>query len=228
VKSVGTKADIIELLGKSVLFNRLDDTQLTTLAAKLRPVSFKRNQVIYLKNEPGDGLYLIRTGRVKISVINTDGKDLIINIYGQGEVHGEMSVFDGLPRSANASAIEAGESLLLSRQAFQELLKEMPALATNIISLLSRRLRYTTEQTEMLGLLGAYERVAFKLLQIGQANEATGEITVNIAQQELAAMLGLTREWLNKVLKIFADQNLIEVSWGKIVVKNPLALKEWI
>jgi CRP-like cAMP-binding protein len=228
VKSGGTKTAVSELMRSSSLFNRLGDEQLEKLAAKFRPVAFKRNQVIYLKNEPGDGLYLIRSGRVKISVINSDGKDLIINIYGQGEVHGEMSVFDGLSRSANATAIETGESLLLSRQAFQELLRDIPELASNIIALLSRRLRYTTEQTEMLGLLGAYERVAFKLLQIGQLNETTGEITVNIAQQELAAMLGLTREWLNKVLKIFADQNLLEVGWGKIVVKSPQNLKEWI
>jgi CRP-like cAMP-binding protein len=228
VKTGNPKSGVIEILHNSALFYRLDDEHLATLAAKFKPVTFKRNQVIYLKNEPGDGLYLIRSGRVKISVINTDGKDLIINIYGPGEVHGEMSVFDGMPRSANATAIEAGEAYLLSRQAFHELLKEIPVLASNIISLLSRRLRYTTEQTEMLGLLGAYERVAFKLLQIGQVNEANGQITINIAQQELAAMLGLTREWLNKVLKIFADQGLIEVSWGKIVVKTPQALKEWI
>jgi CRP/FNR family cyclic AMP-dependent transcriptional regulator len=226
--NTGKKTSHIELLKNCALFGHLNETQLATLAARLKPVAFRRNQVIFLKNDPGDALYLIESGRVKISILNSEGKDLIINIYGAGEVFGEMSVFDGLRRSAAATAQTAVEAWVLSRGAFQQLLEEVPGLAASVISLLSRRLRFTTEQTEMLGLLGAYERVALKLLQLMPAEITTGPYTINLSQQELAAMLGLSREWLNKVLKSFADQGLVKLEWGKIIVSNPEEFKSWL
>lgn len=218
----------LELLQKSILFNRLNAAQIKILHSRLKKASYKRNAVIFLKGDPGDALYILKQGRVKISVLSSEGKDLILNIYGVGEVFGEMSLFDGLPRSAAATALENTEVLILARPIFENLLTEVPQLAMNIIALLSRRLRYTTEQTEMLGLLGAYERVALKLLQLTQSSDAEAPLSINLSQQELAAMLGLTREWLNKVLKIFADQDIVELNWGKIILKNPEALKQWI
>lgn len=218
----------LELLQKSILFSRLNEEQIKILHSRLRKASYKRNAVIFLKGDPGDALYILKQGRVKISVLSSEGKDLILNIYGVGEVFGEMSLFDGLPRSAAATALENTEVLILARPIFENLLTEVPQLAMNIIALLSRRLRYTTEQTEMLGLLGAYERVALKLLQLTQTSDAEAPLSINLSQQELAAMLGLTREWLNKVLKIFADQDIVELNWGKIILKNPEALKQWI
>ena len=217
-----------ELLKNCALFSHLNEIQLAILAERLKPVTFRRNQVIFLKNDPGDALYLIESGRVKISILNSEGKDLIINIYGAGEVFGEMSVFDGLPRSAAATAQTAVGAWVLSRATFQQLLEEVPGLASNVISLLSRRLRFSTEQTEMLGLLGAYERVALKLLQLMPAESTAGPYTINLSQQELAAMLGLSREWLNKVLKSFANQGLVKLEWGKIIVSNPQEFKSWI
>lgn len=222
------KASDLKLIQAASLFSRLNETQLITLVNKLRPISFRRNDMIFLKSDPGDSLYIIRSGRVKIGITNEEGKDLIINIYGQGEIFGEMSVFDGLPRSADASALTAVEALQLSRTSFEELLNEVPGLAASIIGLLSRRLRYTTEQTEMLGLFNAYKRVALKLVQLAQPDESTGQQVVTLSQQELAAMVGLTREWLNKGLKMFADQGLVELSWGKIILLNPEALKDWV
>jgi CRP-like cAMP-binding protein len=223
-----TEASDLELLRGCALFESLRDADLALVAGKVARVAFQRNEPIFMKQDPGDSLYIIRHGRVKISLLNSDGKDLIINIYGPGEVFGEMSLFDGLPRSATATAINKVEALRLGRPAFTDLLAALPQLALNIIALLSRRLRYTTEQTELLGLFGAYERVSFKLLQLAQTQGGSGPLTLNLSQQELAAMLGLTREWLNKVLNIFAEQGVVELQWGKIVVKNPEELKRWI
>ena len=219
--------DDAELLRGCALFSGLSAEQLTVLASKMRPVSFRRGAVIFLKDDQGDTLYVIRRGRVRISVANADGKALIINIYGPGEVFGEMSVFDGLPRSAVAVATEGVEALELSRADFTALLREMPELAPSIIALLSQRLRYTTDQTAILGLAGAYERVAFKLLQLAQENGG-GPVTINLSQQDLASMLGLTREWLNKVLNIFVDQRVVELTRGRIRLIDPEALRRWI
>lgn len=221
-----TLAKQIELLRACTLFSNLTDEQLQALASKLQPVTFRRNTVIFSKNDPGDALYIICSGRVKISVLNTEGKDLIINIYTQGDTFGEMSLFDGLPRSAAASAQDNVEALMLRRSSFEELIGGVPGLAVSIIALLSRRLRYTTQQTEMLGLFGAYDRVALKLFQLTQG--AQQPYVIELSQQELAAMLGLTREWLSKVLKVFADEGAIEVNWGKITVLDAGALQRWI
>ena len=211
------------LLRKSALFGDLSDEQAAHLASRLRAATYKRNSIIFLKDDPGDALYIIRSGRVKISVESAEGKDLILNIYGAGDVFGEMAVFDGLARSAAATAVENVEALVLTRTAFTEAVERVPGLASNIIALLSRRLRYTTQQTEMLGLFGAYERVAFKLLQLAPAPATV----VNISQQELAAMLGLTREWINKILKTFADEGVIEIGWGKITILKRDSLESW-
>jgi CRP-like cAMP-binding protein len=217
----------VDLLRGCALFSGLDDEQLAALACELHPVLYRRNATIFLKNDPGDALYIIRRGRVKISVLNSGGKDLIINIYGAGEVFGEMSIFDGLERSASATAAETVEALRLSRSSFERLLDAVPGLAASIIALLSRRLRYTTAQTAMLGLFGAYDRVALKLLQVVEDSGGAVPCAIGLSQQELAAMLGLTREWLNKVLKTFADEGVIELAWGKVTVLNAEALREW-
>jgi CRP/FNR family transcriptional regulator/CRP/FNR family cyclic AMP-dependent transcriptional regulator len=217
----------IDLLRGCALFSRLETEQLAVLAQELRPVRYRRNEIIFLKNDPGDAMYIIQRGRVKISVLNGDGKDLIINIYGPGEVFGEMAVFDGLARSATATAAEIVEALCLSQSSFERLLAAVPGLAASIIALLSRRLRYTTAQTELLGLFGGYDRVAMKLLQVVEASGGGLPCVISLSQQDLAAMLGLTREWLNKVLKTFADEGLIELSWGKVTVLNSQALREW-
>ena len=218
----------LELLSGCALFSNLEQRELELLAPRLKPVSFSRNATIFLKGDPGDSLYIIRQGRVKIGLINSEGKDLIINIYGEGEVFGEMSLFDGLARSATATAMVKVEALQLSRADFAAALAALPALATKIIALLSRRLRYTTEQTELIGLFGAYERVAHKLLQLAQAHGGDGAVALNLSQQDLAGMLGMTREWLNKVLNIFAEQGVVELQWGKIVIKSAEELRRWI
>lgn len=216
----------LKLLRGCLLFSRLSEGQLEALSQHLRPLSFPRHTLIFQKGDPGDALYLIGKGRVKISVLNSDGKDLILNIYGLGEVFGELSLFDGLPRSASAMTLSRVEAWMLTRAEFEALLGGVPGLAASIIALLSRRLRYTTEQTEMLGLLDAYDRVAFKLLQMAQEDEE-GRPTVLLSQHELAAMLGLTREWLNKVLNTLAGQGVIEITRGKIVLLRPSALQSW-
>lgn len=209
-----------------ILFNRLGEAQLEALLAELKPISFKRNQIICVKDSPGDALYIIRSGKVKVSVPNREGRELIMNIYAEGEVFGEMSVFDGLPRSADVIALTPVDVLQLSRVAFARLLESVPGLALNIISLLSRKLRYTSEQAEMLGLLGAYDRVAFKLMQLAQPG-ANNLLEVNLSQQDLAAMLGLSREWINKVLRLFVEKQAIELSRGKILIHRPEVLREW-
>lgn len=224
VPSITTR---IDLLRGCALFSRLETEQLAVLAQELLPVRYRRNEIIFLKNDPGDAMYIIQRGRVKISVPNSDGKDLIINIYGPGEVFGEMAVFDGLARSASATAVELVEALCLSQSSFERLLATVPGLAASTIALLSRRLRYTTAQTELLGLFGGYDRVAMKLLQVVEASGGGLPCAISLSQQDLAAMLGLTREWLHKVLKTFADEGMIELNWGKVTVLNPQALSEW-
>ncbi|HEX2912206.1 MAG TPA: Crp/Fnr family transcriptional regulator [Chloroflexia bacterium] len=218
----------LDLLKNSTLFNSLDNRQISELAEQFKPASFQRGEIIFTRGGPGDALYLIKSGRVKVSITNQDGNELIITIYSRGEIFGEMSLFDGLPRSADATALEAVEALQLSRANFEELLLKLPQLSSSIIAMLSRRLRYTTTELEMIGLLDAYERVAYKLLQLAESGEQTGTITIKLSQQELASMLGLTRVWLNKVLNYFVEQGVIQVDRGKITLLDIQALRKWL
>ena len=212
-----------DILKNCILFNRLNDAQLASLVGRLKPVAYRRNDVIFTRGTPGRELFIIKKGRVKISLSNAEGKDLILNILSTSDVFGEMALFSGLPRSADAIALSQVEAWSLDQQTLEDLFKTVPGLAMNLVSWLSRKLSFTTEQTELLGLLDAYGRVANRLLQLARPDE-NNRLVVNISQQDLAAMLGLTREWINKILKTFADQGAIELNRSRIYIHNSQVL----
>ncbi len=219
------KSNDLELLRNCELLRQLSEEQLERLLPQLKRVSYRSGQVIFLKNDTADGLYIVIGGRVKINALNSEGKELTVKICGIGEVFGEMALFDGSSRSMAAEAAGNLEAFLLKATVFESLLLEAPLVALNIIKMLTARLRHTDEQVEMLGLFDAYDRVALKLLQLTDTNRLTPQSTVTLSQQDLASMVGLSREWLNKVLQTLVHQGIVELGRSKIMVLNPGALK---
>jgi CRP/FNR family transcriptional regulator/CRP/FNR family cyclic AMP-dependent transcriptional regulator len=220
------------MLRNTSLFSSLSDDQLEALADRLRPRAFAKGMIIFHKDSLGRSLYLIESGKVRIFILSESGQEISVRIYGCGDVFGELSMLDGLPRSAGAVAMDETRVLTLDRDDFLALLEEYPQMAPSIISILSGRVRYTTEYAESLAFLDVYGRVAKRLLELADSYGAVGangiEIHLRLTQSDLASLVGATRESVNKVLGTFRDQGLIGLDGQRIVILDRQALKKGI
>jgi CRP/FNR family cyclic AMP-dependent transcriptional regulator len=180
-------------------------------------------------------VYLILDGTVKIYVTQADGNDVIIAFGGPGDVEGEMSVLDNVAagRSADIVTQEQTTVLWLDRLNFQECMRTMPAIALNLLRILSDRLRLANERIQALCALDVYGRVARQIQsfarQYGQHN-ANGVVTIPIrlTQSDMASLVGATRERVNQVITSFKQQGYITVDRNyRITVLNPEALERY-
>jgi len=222
----------VSLLRSISLFSGLSDAELEVLADRLGKRTFGRGVIIFHKDSPGNILYIIEAGKVRIFVLSESGQEISFRIYGTGEVFGELSMLDGLPRSAGAVAMEETHVLTLQREDFMELLEAYPHLAKGVIATLTARVRYTTQYAENLTFLDVEGRVAQRLLELADQygiQTAGGlEVAVQLTQSDLASLVGATRERVNKVLGAFRDQGLIELDVDKLVIRDRRGLRRHI
>lgn len=222
----------LTLLRNVSLFSRLSEEELEVLSDSLRRRTFGKGMIIFQKDSPGQSLYIVETGKVRIFILSEAGQEISVRVYGCGEVFGELSMLDGLPRSAGAIAMDKTQVLTLHRDDFLALLERYPRMAPGIIATLSSRVRYTTEYAESLAFLDVNGRVAKRLLELadlyGVNRERGTEIDLGLTQRELASLVGSTRESVNKVVGTFRDLGLIEVEGQRITVLDPRGLKRRI
>lgn len=185
-------------------------------------------EVLFLKGDEPDGLYGVLGGRVKICVDSGGGKEIILNILEAGEIFGEIALLDGEPRTADARAMGPASLLLLRRRDFLPYLERDPQLCLHLMTLLCRRLRWTSGLIEDAAFLGLPGRLAKRLLGLAQASgETTADgvaIGLRLSQHELGHMLGVTREAVNKVLQRWRRRGLVDMDQGHIVLRDTAAL----
>jgi CRP-like cAMP-binding protein len=224
--------DVHELLRKVLLFAALPTNVLDGLAGQLRRRTFRRGTMIFHKDQAGDALYVIESGRVRIFVPRESGAELTVEVSGAGDVFGELSLLDGRPRSASAEALEETTAFTLSRDEFKAHLAATPGLAVALIELLSTRLRHVTEYAESLAYLDVHARLARTLLEMGDRygvkREDGIEIDFDLTQADLAAMVGATRERVNRALASFRVQGLLELRGRKIALLDTTRLRQRI
>jgi CRP-like cAMP-binding protein len=203
----------VDLLSHTDLFAGLPDDVLHALAAQLGQRTFARGMVLFHKGSPGQRLYLIQSGQVRIFVLSSDGHEITLNLHGPGECFGELAMLDGGPRSASAIAQERAVVYTLERRHFLALVEAHPALARHALELVTQRLRHLTGHVESLSFLDITGRVAACLLDLaehhGQSVEAEVVLQPHLTQAELASYAGATRESVNKALGILRDEGLI-------------------
>ncbi len=216
-----------EQLHRVPLLARLSSEDVRTLAAAGRLRRFKAGETIVREGEPGAGLFVILEGGARIVVSSQTGEEATVAHLGPGECIGEFSVLDGLPRSATAIATAPTSTISVSRDDFREWLSERPEAAFALLEELSLRLRRANQGLADHLFLGLSQRLARRLvgLAASHGNHASGNgIRIRITQAELASMLGVTRESVNKELQAFASRGWLSTSRGAITIYDLEAL----
>jgi CRP/FNR family cyclic AMP-dependent transcriptional regulator len=216
---------VLEALSAIPFFAGLDPATLQRVAAGMRSRRFRRGEVIFHIGDPGDALFVIVEGEVKISLPSETGEEAIIATLRVGDVFGELALLDGAPRSASATALSASETVMLPRDRFRELIATEPGVRDALLASIAGELRRLTTHVEELHFLDITGRLAARLARLardGGSRLPDGGIRLrsNLTQGDLAAMVGCTRQSVNKLLGQFTDEGLIRLERDGIVVTD--------
>jgi len=215
---------VADILRKVPLFGQLAPSDLERVVEISRERTYPRNSVILFEDDPGDALYVVAEGQVKVVLIGEDGREVILSVMGEGEFFGEMALVDDEPRSAHVIAMEDSTLLVLRREDFQGILTQTPGIALALLRELSRRLRRVDEKVGSLVLLDVNGRVAQLLLDL--ADEAGSErITRRLTHHTIAQMIGSSRETVSRTMRELVEKGYIEVSRREIVIRDRAALE---
>jgi CRP-like cAMP-binding protein len=213
-----------EALARCPLFARADARILESLANSLRRRRFRRNEVIFHQGDPGDSLHVVASGAVKIVLPSAEGEEAIIATLRPGDFFGELALLDGAPRSATATALEQSETLVLPRPVFVDLLDTLPGLRDALLADLAKELRRLTGHVEELHFLDLAGRLAMRLSRLAQEAQpgGGGEVRLNwpYTQSDLAAMIGGTRQSVNRLLNELVEDGLIRIEPDVLVVSD--------
>jgi len=219
-----------DILERHDLLGRLTRQEMDEVLRHARTRRLQPDQLLFAKGDPGDGLLVVLSGQIKISTLSEAGKEVILNILGPGEIFGEIALLDGKERTANAHAIGACELLVLPRPDFMRFLERHPQVNRRLLEVLCARLRWVSESYEDVVFKRLPNRLAKKLVLLaehfGEACEDGRRIALQLPQQELAKMVGATRESANKHMRLWEDAGLIAYRQGYITVLDLARLAE--
>lgn len=221
-----------DFLARVPLFSSLKPDHLAEVACKLSAKNYHRGEVIFHQDDPGTTLHVIKTGQVKISTTSPEGEEAILAILTDSAFFGELSLLDEKPRSANAVAMKATETLTLQRSDFMSILGRHPEMMNNILASLADRVRSADHLVEDAVFLDLTARLAKRLLELaerhGTETDDGIEIDLRLTQQELAATLGVSRVALNRQLGRLQDRGLISIEMKRITIARPDALRRYV
>ncbi len=206
------------LLRTIPLFSGVQDPQLAEIAAAAQNRKVARGTVIVRAGDTTDSLYILINGRARVMNSDEEGREVILSILGPGDFFGEMGLIDGSPRSADVVAAEACEMLVISKADFKRCLQENFEVAFNIMKRLVERLREADRKIESLALMDVYGRVAKLLLDVSEVQGERRVIPRRLTKQDIAKMIGASREMVSRVMKDLEASGYIHVDDGLIVL----------
>lgn len=213
------------------IFQGLSPRDLATLAAEMRAATYPAQTALITAGEPGDRVYVVLSGTVKVFTDTADGSEVILALLGPGEVVGEMSLVDNLARSASVTTLETSVLASIDRERFWRLLHGMPQMMSNMVTMLSRRLRLANLRIEANAALDVEGRIALHLLALaetrGQANpQGATRIPIRLSQNDLAALAGASRVRVNQIIVDYKRRGYIAIDRDlRISLLNPEALR---
>lgn len=215
------------------LFSGLTSQQLAWVSSQLYCRVFPAGANIILVEQPGEVVYIILRGTVKIHVEQMDGKDVVLAILGPGDIVGEISLIDSAGRSASVVTLEDSTLMWMGRAAFQECLQSMPVVAQNLVRILAGRVRLANELIQALATLDVHGRVARQLLAFAEKYGQAGPhgdvfIPIRLTQGDLSDLVGASRKRVNQVMVTFKQQGFISVDpESRITVHDRKALTQY-
>ncbi len=219
--------DPFEVLRSVPLFREVAEGDLRALAQLVRERSHPRGSLILTQGDPGEALFLIRSGQVKVSVLAEDGREVILSVLAPGSFFGEMALVDDEPRSAHVIAMEDTTLLQLRRDDFRARLRSSPELAVSLLRELSRRLRRADDTIASLMLLDVNGRVAHLLLDLAreEGGETGTKITRRLTHAAIGQMVGASRETVSRTMRTLVIRNVIAVTRREISLLDFPALR---
>jgi CRP/FNR family cyclic AMP-dependent transcriptional regulator len=212
---------------KSVpLFASFPDEQLRTLVSVVTRRSAPRASVIMTAGDQIDSLYIVISGRLKVMMGDADGKEVILSLIGPGEFFGEMGLIDDSPRSASVVTIEPCELLSITKRDFKSCLAENFEMSMAVMRGLVRRLREADRKIGSLALLDVYGRVARLLLDMSEDVNGQRVVTKRLPKQDIAKMIGASREMVSRVMKDLQLGGYIETRGSTIVLRDTILLRD--
>jgi len=215
----------LDLLRRVPLFSRLTVAQAEAISNAVVKRRFKRGEALVEQGQKSDALFLLLTGRARVTASDSRGREVILATLGQGDYLGEMSIIDNEPHSATVRAEVQTDVLTLGRAEFTRCLSENAAMSLVVMRGLVKRLRHADRKIESLALLDVYGRVAHALLEQAETN-AQGQqvIAGKVSRQDLAKTIGASREMVSRVMKDLETRGFIEtLPSGATLLKNRLA-----
>lgn len=221
--------DIIKNLS---FFSQLSSEDLEKIANISTERNYKKNMIIFLEGEPGEAFYFIKSGKVKIFRTYEDGKEHIIHIFNEGNAFGEATLFSSVPYPASAMAYEDAVIGMIKNSDLEYLIKQNSDIALKIIKVLTQKLIFSQEKIKNLAFNDVYSRTATLLLKLskeyGMTADSVQVIDIQLSRQELAEMVGTTRETISRIISKFKKEKSITEIDDKIVIIDEAKLNRWI
>ncbi|MCF8150118.1 MAG: Crp/Fnr family transcriptional regulator [Burkholderiaceae bacterium] len=207
------------------IFETLDDDCLAPLTRVSMLRNIPRNTVVLHDGDRTDNIYFVLSGALKVQVSDKEGREVILSMLGPGELFGEMGVLDDHPRSATVLAVESSEVVMIGKADFKQCLVDNPDVSLFIMRNLTKRLRLADRNIESLALLDVYGRVARLLLESAETVNGRQVVTHKISKQDIAKMIGASREMVSRVMRDLLVQGLIEEEDGQLILVDLAVLK---
>ncbi len=211
-------------LKKIPLFEKMPPEVLSSISSHLTTKTLKKEQLLFAKDDIGDALFIIKSGKIKISIPTEEGEELIVTVFSDGDFFGELSVLDKAPRSADAVAMTDTTLLVLHRNSFYSFLIKNTEALKAIMTALCQRLRKTDEFLTDICFTNFSKRLVKKLLelinQFGKQQDGATLLDLKMTQKDLGSMLGVTRETVNRELKYLRDEGILTKDKNRIIVND--------
>ena len=201
-------------------FTQLNEHELDVVRSLASERSYAKNAVVLTEGEMGDSLYMIQSGKVKVFIGDEDGREIILKILGPGDFFGEMSMIDKQPRSASVTTLEPASFLVLTHAAFEKCVEHAPRIGNMVMQILAQRVREADRKIGTLALMDVYGRVASTLLELSVYSNGKLMVGEKLSQQDLANMVGASREMVNRILKDLSDRGFISIESKSITIIN--------
>ena len=228
--SLCDNANARQALREHDLLGAIDPGDLDALLMRARSKRYADGTLLFQKGDPGDSLFVIQKGSIKVFALSDTGREILLNVMAEGEVFGEIALLDGKPRTADAATVGTTRLLEIHRRDVLPLVQERPELALRMIEILCARLRWVSEAYEDSMLMHFPQRLAKKLLLLaetfGAASEDGDSVDIQVSQQDLGNMLGVSRQVVNKQLSDWQAKGLVSSGRGHLMLERPNVLQE--